>query len=409
MPELKEFDAGYNISEELKSWLIGKNTGITVKTHETSGPAQIRAFYPIKAEGAYELGDLSDAPANTQDLIVLCKGGNEIDFEKLSKFTDLRTLTVYSDSIQYNTSDKSFIGEEGMYTVKNITALKNHQNLYSLSLCGAKGDLSGIAEISFLKQLSIVLSKVSDTSFISKLGNLMRLTYLINLSGDISNCFKSENKAFSNLELLNVNSVYLEDVSCLKALEGLEALRLGQGPAMMYTNNADGSEEWKDPVDKIMETIGSNTMLKYFSVTSFMKPEALDVAKLAEVGQLQYIYVRNNKRNFSGISELIGKNGLKSLVLVGSNRNYETNKDDINWMELGVKNQSLGRLQIDGMWQRYYRVYRQRLGDDWFRSFLKERREIFKTCFANRLTCGGYEEIILDFGTIADIESFVDH
>ena len=183
LPFLKEFSANHWIPEELRDWIRGSNEELEIN-------CSWEADYPLRLVNPYDdrcifytVSDLDNAPKDMEDLFLLCKGGETVDATELRQFENLRTLTIYSSSVKFD-SEENPIPEEGMCKIKNLDALKDLKAFYGLNVCGATGDFGGIGELTQLKELTIVMSKVNDASFVERLGDLRELTFMINLSED---------------------------------------------------------------------------------------------------------------------------------------------------------------------------------------------------------------------------------
>ena len=137
------------------------------------------------------------------------------------------------------------------------------------------------------------------------------------------------------------------------------------------------------------------------------KEGSLDLSPLAEMENLQYVYVTDYMGEIRGTSELIEKKGMRSLILRDKSM---TNDGDVKWMNLGAENESLGRLLIDGMlYLNYgYDSWEKVLGEEGTLDFIKERQSAFRKCFANHLLCGGYDVLVSYGGSIEDVESLIN-
>ena len=98
---------------------------------------------------------------------------------------------------------------------------------------------------------------------------------------------------------------------------------------------------------------------------------------------------------------------MRFLVLEGKSRN---NDNDIKWMELGARNESLGKLAVDGMAYASvkYSALRREQGEEAVLAFLKERQPAFQKCFENHLLCEGYDQLLDQYENVKEIESFIN-
>lgn len=203
-----------------------------------------------------------------------------------------------------------------------------------------------------------------------------------------------------DLSFLCVSSHDLENAKWLSGLRTLEALELGVTPN--YYNPA-GS----DPTGSIIADLKDCKHLRYFRARGVRQEGDLDVSPLANVKNLQYVLVRNASGEIQGIDGLIGKEGMRFLILEGKSRDHD---NDVKWMELGARNESLCKLAVDGMAhvsQEYF-VLRKEQGEEGLRAFLKERQPAFQKCFENHLLCEGYDKLLWQYESINEIESFIN-
>ncbi len=397
LPFLKEFSANHWIPEELQDWIRGSNEELEINCYWEADPG-VRFINPYDDRCIfYTLTDLDKAPKDMEDLLLLCEGGETVDVTELRQFENLRTLTIYSSSVKY-ASGEDPIPEEGMCKIKNLDALKDLKAFYGLNVCGATGDFGGIGELTQLKELTIVMSKVNDASFVEKLGDLRELTFMINFSEDFSRHLKKAK--LQNLNFLCANSYEVEDGKWLSGLRNLEALELGVAPKFFYSAGGD-------PSGSIIADLKTCAHLRYFRARGVMQEGDLDVSPLAGLKNLQYVLVRNASGEIKGIDGLIGKEGMRFLILEGKSR---SNDNDVKWMELGAQNESLGKLVIGGMAYLSVKcsVLRKEQGEEAVRAFLKERQPAFQKCFENHLLCEGYDNLLHQYETVKEIESFIN-
>jgi len=396
LPDLKELNIGYSIPDEMKNWIRGSNTGLKIIASEgVATKSRSLIFF----DDAYDISKLSGIPQDITDLILICEEGDTVDFNEIKKFKNLRTLTVYSTVML----SASGIVTDNMCSIRNIEALSNNSNLYSLCLCGVTGDFKGISELRGLKELSILGSKVNDTSFLLNTNSGLReLTYLMNISGDFSENLKKSRKNMDSLSFLDVTTLDFTDVSWFSDFSDLKMLRFG--------NYAKSGDDNIDHIDWLLDGLKGCKSLKYFCANTIRDKISVDLSPLTDIDNLQYVSLGGAVSKFYGIEELIAKKNLRSLVAGDYDR---SNDNDIKWMELGVKNENLGRLLVEGMvgsviMHTHLGVYRSRLGEAWFRDFIKERRTAYEKCFKSHLLCNGYDELLNTFGSIEEIEAFTN-
>lgn len=402
LPNLKEFKMQAMLHEEFQNWILEANGGKEITFTEENLVEDhflYRNIWPDHGQGAYDISEFDEIPKDIEDLLLICRAGDEVDFEIFRAFENLKTLTVYSNDATYGPKDDP-LPEDGLAKIKNVDALQENKGFYSLNLCGMTGDFSGIGRLTQLKELSIVMSRVANSTFIDRLSELRELTFRSNLSEDFSENLKKAGKYLRWLHYLCVNPDDLSDGEWLSDLQSLDALQLGAVSSYLFG-------EKSDPTGRIVEELKNCKKLKYFCAWGVRKEGSLDLTPLAEVPNLQYVYVTDVVAEIRGTSELLEKKGMRSLVLRGKNM---TNDEDVKWMELGAENESLGRILIDGMIISNYGYdnWVKMLGEEGARAFIKERESAFKKCFANHLLCGGYDVLICPCRSVEDVESLIN-
>ena len=402
LPNLKEFKMQAMLHEEFQNWILEASGGKEITFTEENlveDHLLYRNIWPDHKQGAYDLSEYDEIPQDIEDLLLICRAGDEVDFEIFRTFENLKTLTVYSIDAAYGPKDDP-LPEDGLAKIKNVDALQENKGFYSLNLCGMTGDFSGIGRLTQLKELSIVMSRVVNSTFIDRLSELRELTFRSNLSEDFSENLKNAGKNLRWLHYLCVNPYDLSDGEWLSDLQSLDALQLGAVSSYLFG-------EKSDPTGRIVEELKNCKKLKYFCAWGVRKEGSLDLTPLAEVPNLQYVYVTDGMAEIRGTSELLEKKGMRSLVLRGKNM---TNDEDVKWMKLGAENESLGRLLIDGMIISNYGYdnWVKMLGEEGARAFIKERQSAFKKCFANHLLCGGYDALISPGRSVEDVESLIN-
>ena len=398
LPNLKTINIDdYSFSDKLNDWVIGEKKDLVINKTQDYNYNPIRSIYPIAIEGIYPAYSFEDIPDDIEDLILINLGDAEIDFSYFNKFSNLKSLILYGEYVISN-DPQDMLKENALFTIKNAEALKANEKLYSLSICGAKGDFSGIGELTGLKELTIVGSRVNDTSFISNLINLRELNYLSNISLDFSENLKASAKNLTRLKFLNLNTYDFNDTSWFSDFKVLEAVK--------YSHTAPYSfmGETTSPSGLLNGLKGCKNV-KYFSCIFLTIEEDLDLAPLTRMDQLQYVVLTNNGSAFTGVNELISKIGLKSLVL-----DIKPVSSINRWLQEGVKNDSLGRLMIGDYikYADYYDYYRQRFGDEWLRETIEQTRDEFRQCYDKHIMCGGYDSLIYVFDSVDEIEKFID-
>lgn len=388
-------------SEEMKDWLKGANNELKIKTVQTENYNLFRSGIPDSDQGVYQIYYFDDIPKDIEDLTLLCSGGMEIDFEFFKDFKNLKSLTLMNNTLVLDINDP--LAEGTLYKVKNLDALKALENLYSLSMSGAFGDFSGIGELTGLKELTIVSSRIKNTSFITDLASLRELTFLMNISEDFAENLKKAGKKMGNLKMLNVNSYDFEDSALLSGFSGLEVLRFGYSSPLSFFGECEFMQ-------KLINGVTNCKKLKYFSMSSMLTEETLDLTPLTNMAQLQYIYLIHNSGQFNGVKDLIRKKGLRALDI--DDITHKGSDNVLDWLLVGSENESLGRLVINS-YQNYislFGAYRQKNGEEWLRNLLKENRAGFQKCFENHIICGGYDALLYptSFESVKDIEDFID-
>ena len=221
---------------------------------------------------------------------------------------------------------------------------------------------------------------------------------MINFSEDFSGHLKKAK--LQNLNFLCANSYEVEDGKWLSGLRNLEALELGVAPKFFYSAGGD-------PSGSIIADLKTCEHLRYFRARGVMQEGDLDVSPLAGLKNLQYVLVRNASGEIQGIDDLIRKEGMRFLILEGKSKSSD---DDVKWMELGAQNESLCKLAVDGMANvsQTYFLLRREQGEEGLRAFLKERQPAFQKCFENHLLCEGYDNLLYQYETVKEIESFIN-
>lgn len=403
LPDLEEIALDEVIfSEELRGWLTGTKKDLKITTNQTGINNTIRMSIPDPDNGIFQSYSFDKIPNDIEDLTLLCNGGGmEIDFEYFKDFKNLKSLNLINTDIVVDLD--SPLAEETLYKVKNIGALKDIENLYSISMSGASGDFSGLGELAGLKELTIVASRVKNTSFITDLGNLREITFLMNISEDFAGNLKKAGKKMSNLKFLNVDSYDFEDSALLSNFPELEALSFGYSSPLSYFGESKSMQ-------KLINGVTNCKKLKYFSLSAMQIEEALDLTPLSNMDQLQYIYLLHHSGQFNGVKELIGKKGLRTLDI--EDITHRNSDNVLDWLLVGSENESLGRLIINS-YRNYislFGTYRQRNGEEWLHDLLEENRSGFQKCFENHVTCGGYDALLYptSFESVKDIEAFID-
>ena len=399
LPNLKEFKWGEWQREAFQDWICEARDGKELTFAQsiwTDAHYMSRQIWDENEKGVYAFSELSEVPGDIEDLTLICTEGDEVDFESLRRFKNLRTLTVYCRTATFGKQENPIL-ESSLCKVKNIAALQESKGLYSLNLCGVNGDLSDIGKLKQLKELTVGMSIVSDSSFVNQLSDLRELTFQMNLSEDFSENLRNAKANLQKLHYLCVNPYDMDDAEWLSKLPKLEALQLGMAISYLY----DDSDE---ATTSVIEKLKDCKNLRYFSAIGVRQEGELDVTPLVNVPKLQYVYVSNYKGEIRGIAELIAKKGMKSLILLGQSK---SNENDVKWLELGAENESLGRLMIDGMLYSSdgYDYWTHELGEEGVLAFLKERQPAFRKCYENHTLCGGYDAF---YGTLEEIESFIN-
>ncbi len=397
LPELKTLSLDITYPDELLEWIRGEKKDLVIERREEYNYNPIRVLYPVDTEGVYPLTSYEQIPEDIEDLVLIEIGSAEVDFNFFKKFKNLRSLVLSGVFNIYNEATKMLPDEE-LFEVKNIEAIKENTNLYSLTISGARGDFNGISELNGLKELAIVSSRVNDTSFISKLDNLRELTFYSNVSNGFSENLKKNIKKKSHLKFMNVNSFDFEDTAWLSDLPSLEAIKFPFSSPMTFFG------ETGFPT-KLLEGLKNCKNVKYLAAYFMMDDKNLDISSLMNMDQLQYVYIWKNNEDVIGVEKLAGKKGLKSLVL-STKEVAEINK----WLQTGAENESLGRLLLGDYVKYYgfYDAYRARSGEEWLRSLFTPAKEGFRKCYDNHILCGGYDRLIYLYGSLEGIEDFLN-
>ena len=224
------WQAALGISESHEINAVAKIADLAGVLDQVTSIHLNRAQFPNEID--LDLNLLSSA-SKLQTLVV--NGGSVQNLDALTSLTELRTLALHADSIDWDTDEHSELFQSlnnltsltlNQWPWEDLTPLSSLSNLEHLDLRGGElGSLEGADGLSTLAHLS--LSDFYSLSSIAEISALKRL-----------NCLRLVNLSIRSLEGLaelqmlkeiEVECSDLEDVSVLGSLEGLTNLHLHCG------------------------------------------------------------------------------------------------------------------------------------------------------------------------------------
>ncbi len=147
------------------------------------------------------------------------RAGISVQFYKLpndfSKLVKLKSLTIGKKGY-WGMGEQRTFDCSSLSTLKNLKVLNIHYHTVD--------DISFLAELSSITELSLQLTKITDTSLIGKLYKLKKLDLRHSVVEEFSFLEK-----FKNLEELNLDSMGLTDISAIPELKKLRTLSLSLG------------------------------------------------------------------------------------------------------------------------------------------------------------------------------------
>ena len=197
---------------------------------------EVTSIHLNRAEFANEIDlDLSllSSASRLQTLVV--NGGSAQNLDVLRSLTELRTLALLADSIDWDTDEHRELFQSlnnirsltlNHWPWEDLTPLSSLASLEHLDLRGGElGSLEGVERLGLLTHLS--LSDFYSLSSITEINALKHLSYLRLFNLSISSLEGLEE--LETLSEIELECSDLEDVSVLGSLKGLTSLRLDCG------------------------------------------------------------------------------------------------------------------------------------------------------------------------------------
>lgn len=388
LPNLKTINLGKDIPTAVQSWIRGSNTQLVIGNASDYVYADTFTERAMLREseqyGIYYYEKMSEIPKDIEDLILICRDIESIDFNELKDFSNLKTLSVFRPS--------SLSDNENKTEIKNIEALSKLKGLYSLTLYGCKGDFTGLSKLGNLKELGIIQSVVEDPSFLKKMENLRELWYYYNLSDNLEDQLNAAAEKLSKLKFIYIPD-QLDDYSCLSKISSLEAIRIAETPLAQVRESGYS----KGLINELAKCEG----VKYLCIDRWHNNEfdPLDISGIAKMSNLKFLGFTEPAGGTTGYDEVIDMPSLVGLTIYG-NEDYEGIIQ--HCLDRGAENKNLSFIYVRKALINPY------VSEANMAASLSYFRDTLKKCFDNKLTCYGYDAFPFDFATTDEIDDYVN-
>lgn len=225
------------------------------------------------------------------------------DYQQLSKFTQLKNLSILGD--YQNCSNLEFIGEmKNLYTltiyatyIEDLKPIEKLANLKKLSIyyLNSTCDFSHLENLNELYIYSVYNQEGDEHIDISSIGQLMNLKILDLVEVEQNNYEFIEQ--LGNLENLRLICCLIDKFPNLSELTDLEKIVIGENDVYINTENISNIPNLKNLVIYQtdldgLENIGEIETLEVLVLTNV---NDMDVTPLRELSKLKYFFSKNTK------------------------------------------------------------------------------------------------------------------